>query len=88
MDFKTEFKTELQLLAWSKNSTKLELVKNKLREVAENGETIAHLSGEIIYSDSAKYFCDENLIKWLELQGFEVKTVLDDRDGDYIRVSW
>lgn len=73
------FKEELQTLSENYNSPKLENIKNILKKSASNGE-------RTITIDSNLY--DKYVINWLEAQGFGVKETLDQRDGDFIRVSW
>jgi hypothetical protein len=73
------FKEELQTLSENHNSPKLEYVKSILKKVASNDEKTTTL-------DSNLY--DEWVVNWLKAQGFEVKETLDQRQGDFLRVSW
>lgn len=36
----------------------------------------------------AQSLYDENAIKWLQVEGFEVKETPDDRDGNFITIKW
>jgi|TARA_R110002124_G_scaffold41983_1_gene129514 hypothetical protein len=73
------FKEELQTLKENHNSPKLENVKSILKKKASDGENTATL-------DSNLY--DKWVVNWLKAQGFEVKETLDQRQGDFLRVTW
>jgi hypothetical protein len=73
------FKEELESLTVNYNSPKLEDVKQKLKQTASNGE-------RTITFDSKFY--DKHVINWLVSQGLDVKETSDQREGDFIRVSW
>ena len=73
------FKEELQTLKENHASPKLEYVKNILKKKASDGENTATL-------DSNLY--DKWVTNWLKAQGFEVKEILDQRQGNFLRVTW
>ena len=73
------FKEELKALKENYNSSKLENVKNILINTANSGENTATLDCKLY---------DERVVIWLKAQGFEVKETLDQRDGDFLRVTW
>jgi hypothetical protein len=73
------FKEELQTLKKNHNSPKLENVKSILKKKASNGENNTTL-------DSNLY--DRWVVNWLKAQGFKVKETLDQREGDFLRVTW
>ena len=73
------FKDELELISKSFESTKLEEIKKRLKNVASYGKTTTTFDCDLY---------DELVIKWLQAQGFEVKETQDQRQGDFIRVSW
>ena len=74
-----DFKKELIFIAESQNSPKLEEIKKRLRNVASYGKTTTTFDSE---------FYDDIVVKWLITEGFEVKETQDQRQGDFIRVSW
>ena len=73
------FKEELQTLTKKHASPKLEYVKNILKKKANDGENTATL-------DSNLY--DKWVADWLKSEGFEVEEILDQRHGDFLRVTW
>ena len=74
-----DFKKELELISESQNSPKLEDIKKRLRNVASYGKKTTTFDSDLY---------DDLVIKWLNAQGFEVKETQDQRQGDFIRVSW
>lgn len=73
------FKEQLNLLSHNYKSRKLNYIKTALKEAALDGRR------------SATFNCtlyDESVINWLKAQGLTVKETLDQRDGDFITVSW
>ena len=74
-----DFKKELELISESQNSPKLEDIKKRLRNVASYGKKTTTFDSDLY---------DDLVIKWLSAQGFEVKETQDQRQGDFIRVSW
>jgi hypothetical protein len=54
-------------------------VKRILKKAASDGEKTTTI-------DSNLY--DKWVVNWLKAQGFEVKETLDQRQGDFLRVSW
>jgi len=73
------FREELKTISENYNSAKLENVKRILKKCASEGKKEAII-------DSKDY--DKWVINWLNAQGLTVKETLDQRDGDFIRVSW
>ena len=73
------FKEELNTMSENYNSEKIENVKRILKKSASNGKKEATI-------DSRDY--DKWVVKWLIAQGLTVKETCDQREGDFIRVSW
>jgi hypothetical protein len=73
------FKEELESLTVNYNSPKLEDVKRKLKQTASDGKRTMTIDSK---------FYDTHVIRWLNSQGLEVKETFDQREGDFIRVSW
>ena len=73
------FKEELESLTVNYKSPKLEYVKLKLKQTASGGERTMTFDSK---------FYDNHVIRWLQTQGLEVKETFDQREGDFIRVSW
>jgi hypothetical protein len=73
------FRKELEFIAESQNSPKLEDIKKRLRNVASYGKKETTFNSELY---------DDLVIKWLKVEGFTVKLTQDQRGGDFIRVSW
>jgi len=74
-----DFIKELQIISESQNSPKLEEIKRRLKNVASYGKRETTFDSDLY---------DELVVKWLKAQGFDVKETLDQRQGDFIRVSW
>jgi hypothetical protein len=73
------FLEEIQELSANHESPKLEDVKFRIKKHAFNGErkmTLAHS----LY--------DKYVQKWLRAQGFTVFETSDQRDGDFITITW
>lgn len=74
-----DFIKELQIISESQNHPKLEEIKRRLKNVASYGKRETTFDLDLY---------DELVVKWLKAQGFDVKETLDQRQGDFIRVSW
>lgn len=73
------FKEELQDIVGLSNSPKLDNVKLILKKVAASGKSTTTLESNIY---------DEWVLKWLYAEGFEIEEYSDQREGNFIRVSW
>lgn len=75
------FINELNELSKKSNRSELEIeiFKNKLRKKAEEGAREGNFS---------ETFYNKDVIEWLRSEGFLVREVEDQRDGNYITVSW
>ena len=75
------FINELNELSQKSNKSELEIeiFKKKLRAKAEQGERKGNFSEK---------FYNKDVIKWLRSEGFDVIEIDDQRDGNYIMVSW
>ena len=76
---KMSFLKQVQEMSNNYKSHKIEDIKTRIQRVANMGKK------QIILAQS---LYDENAIKWLQAEGFEVKETPDDRDGNFITVKW
>lgn len=73
------FKEELQTLSENYDSPRLEHVKSILKKVASNGERLTVLDGNLY---------DKWVVNWLRAQGFDLEETCDQREGNFLRVTW
>lgn len=74
-----DFKKEIQALTEAYSSSKLSEVKRVMKRAATNGMNQTVL---------ASHLYDGWMIQWLKGQGFQVKETHDQREGDFLTVSW
>lgn len=74
-----DFLEELVTLSENYKSPRLEEVKKLLRKEASDGKKSTNLNSQ---------FYDPWVINYLRAQGITVEEVMDQRDGDFIRISW
>lgn len=74
-----EFLEELITLTKNYDSPKLEEVKNQLRKEASEGKTSVTIGSN---------YYDEWVINYLRAQRITVEETSDQREGDFIRVTW
>lgn len=76
---KMSFLKHVQEISKKYQSPKLDDIKTRIETSAMNGNKQMTL----LYT-----LYDNNVIKWLQAEGFEVKETPDDRDGDFITIKW
>lgn len=73
------FLDEVKTLTKNHNSQKIQDIKQKIKEIAASGKSVA----TFMY-----HYYDRDVINWLKSEGFKVSETSDFRDGDFITVKW
>lgn len=74
-----DFKKEIQALTEAYSSPKLLEVRRVMKRAATSG------MNQIVL---ASHLYDDWIIQWLKEQGFQVEETRDQREGDFLTVSW
>lgn len=74
-----DLKEELIQLSTKMDQAKLDKVVSILKKAASNKQRTVNISD---------HNYDRGIINWLEAQNLDVKETSDQRDGDFITVTW